>query len=333
MKKALFIIISILAIWFAFFSCQKMFDNPYDAIFLNKDAWAPDSLNYSILSKNKVKLTWTQNESRIDGFVIDKFYKNQWINNYAFVTKDKNYWIDTYSDHEPPTIAKYRIYATAGNNKSAIKELETFIGLIDTRDNNYYKIEKIDNQIWMAENLKYLPSVNSVAYGSETIPHFYVYGYDGTDVEEAKATENYATYGVLYNWSAAMAGATSSNSNPSGVQGICPEGWHLPSDTEWKQLTDYLGENAGGKLKEAGTTHWNAPNTEATNESGFTALPGGGRAPDGHFDDIGYYGFWWSATEYLTNDAWARNLFYFSSNVYRNHGDKGVGFSVRCVRD
>ena len=89
-----------------------------------------------------------------------------------------------------------------------------------------------------------------------------------------------------------MAGATSSNSNPSGVQGICPEGWHLPSDTEWKQLTDYLGENAGGKLKEAGTTHWNAPNTEATNESGFTALPGGYRDNSGYFYSMGYNGSW-----------------------------------------
>lgn len=189
----------------------------------------------------------------------------------------------------------------------------------DTRDGNIYKTVQIGKQVWMAENLKFLPSVFGPETGSSTGVYYYVYDYDGTSVSAAKATNNYKTYGVLYNWQAAKR--------------ACPNGWHLPSDVEWELLTDFLGYNAGGKLKETGTEHWNNPNYEATNESGFTALPGGGRAPDGHFDDIGYYGFWWSATEYLTNDAWARNLFYFSSNVYRNHGDKGVGFSVRCVRD
>lgn len=321
MKKVLFIIITILAIWLAFFSCQKIFDNPYDANFLNKETWAPDSLNYSILSKNKIKLTWTQNESRIDGFVIDKFYKNQWINNYAFVTKDKNYWIDTYSDYEPPTIAKYRIYATAGNNKSAIKELETFIGLIDTRDNNYYKIEKIDNQIWMAENLKYLPSVVSSDSASFSEPCYYVYDYEGTSVVAAKATTNYTVYGVLYNWEAAMKS--------------CPEGWHLPSSVEWDQLVDYLGgwEIAGGKLKETGTAHWNSPNEGATNESGFTALPGGGRINSASFDNIGSHGYWWSASETGSVDAWSRFINSHHSFVNKINIAKGLGFSVRCVKD
>ncbi|MCK9320171.1 FISUMP domain-containing protein, partial [Methanoculleus sp.] len=106
----------------------------------------------------------------------------------------------------------------------------------DSRDGNDYNWVKIGDQVWMAENLAYLPSVNMVADGSEDAAgsYYYVYGYDGTDVTAAKATANYTTYGVLYNWLAAM--------------NACPDGWHLPSDAEWTELTDYLGGEsvAGG---------------------------------------------------------------------------------------
>ena len=208
-------------------------------------------------------------------------------------------------------------------------------GFTDTRDNNHYNAIKIGNQIWMAENLAYLPSVVGPGTGSQTTPYYYVYGYDGTVVADAKATTNYATYGVLYNWTAAMASSASSSANPSGVQGVCPDGWHLPSDAEWTELTDYLGGTsvAGSKLKEIGTTHWNSPNTSATNETGFTALPGGNRLSNGTFNNIGNYGNWWSATEHGTNIAWYRYMYYDGSYVGRNYYLKELGFSVRCVRD
>jgi len=208
-------------------------------------------------------------------------------------------------------------------------------GFTDTRDNNHYNVVKIGNQLWMAENLKYLPSVVGPGTGSQTTPYYYVYGYNGTTVAEAKATANYTTYGVLYNWSAAMNGAASSTTNPSGIQGVCPTGWHLPSDAEWTELTDYLGGTtiAGGKLKETGTTHWASPNTGATNETGFTALPGGNRNYDGSFNYIGSYGYWWSATENLATDAWNRYMGNYHSSVSRGNVPKELGFSVRCVRD
>src|SRR5574344_601553 len=173
----------------------------------------------------------------------------------------------------------------------------------DARDNQTYRIVTIGSQTWMAENLKYLPSVVGPRTGSKTTPHYYVYGYNGTNVTDAKATANYNTYGVLYNWPAAMNGAASSTTNPSGIQGVCPAGWHLPSDAEWTELTDYLGgaSVAGGKLKETGTTHWNSPNTGATNETGFTALPGGCRNSDGAFYSVGDLGYWWCATEVSTD--------------------------------
>jgi uncharacterized protein (TIGR02145 family) len=208
-------------------------------------------------------------------------------------------------------------------------------GFTDTRDNNHYNVVKIGNQIWMAENLKYLPSVVGPGTGSQTTPYYYVYGYSGTTVADAKATANYTTYGVLYNWSAAMNGAASSTTNPSGIQGVCPTGWHLPSDAEWTELTDYLGGEsvAGGKLKETGTTHWASPNFGATNETGFTALPGGNRNKDGTFSNIGNYGYWWSATEGSAASAWYRYVGFDYSDVSRFYYYKEVGFSVRCLRD
>ncbi len=217
---------------------------------------------------------------------------------------------------------------------------------IDTRDGNVYATVQIGTQCWMAENLKYLPSVVGSATGSKTTPFYYVYDYDGTDTNAAKATANYTTYGVLYNWPAAMNGAVSSTSNPSGVQGICPTGWHLPSDAEWKQLEMFLGmtqaeannigwrgTDEGGKLKETGTTHWNSPNTGATNSSGFTALPGGVRGYSGSFSFIGNTGYWWSSTEDDTYYVWLRFLQNYFSNAFREKYVKEVGHSVRCLRD
>ena len=208
-------------------------------------------------------------------------------------------------------------------------------GFTDTRDNNHYNAIKIGNQIWMAENLAYLPSVVGPGTGSQITPYYYVYGYDGTVVADAKATTNYATYGVLYNWTAAMASSASSSANPSGVQGVCPTGWHLPSDAEWTELKDYLGGQsiAGGKLKETGTTHWNSPNTGATNKTGFTALPGGYRGNNGAFENIGNNGNWWSATQSTPINAWFWSIGYNTSSVGRNYLNKEWGISVRCVRD
>ncbi len=205
----------------------------------------------------------------------------------------------------------------------------------DPRDGNVYQTEIIGNQEWMAENLAYLPYVSGPGTGSQTTPYYYVYGYFGTDVNAAKATSKYTTYGVLYNWPAAMAGSASSSSNPSGVQGVCPVGWHLPSDAEWTELIDYMGGEsvAGGKLKESGTMHWNSPNTGATNETGFTALPGGSRINFGVFNYVGSYGYWWSATESGASDAWSRYMSYGGSNAFRNYYTKELGYSVRCVRD
>lgn len=210
------------------------------------------------------------------------------------------------------------------------EELNNFTGdsgiFIDDRDGHEYKWIKIGEQIWMAENLAYLPGINRSTQISETLPRYYVYGY-GTnskiyiDVSAAKTTSNYKIYGVLYNWQAAIP--------------ACPDGWHVPTDAEWEELATYFGGFvfAGGKMKEAGTTHWKEPNEGATNESGFSGLPGGFLRHNGNFNFVGNTGYWWSATEPSALTAWYRDLKYDSPQVDRNNHGKEGGFSVRCVRD
>ena len=208
-------------------------------------------------------------------------------------------------------------------------------GTVTDYDGNVYPTVTIDTQVWMAENLKTthyadgtaIPLVNTTSTWDSLTSTSKAYCWYNDDIG------NKATYGALYTWAAAMNGAASATANPSGVQGVCPTGWHLPSDAEWTQLTDYLGGVSGGKLKETGTTHWTSPNTGATNETGFTALPGGVRDYDGNFFSIGNYGFWWSATEFSIGNAWCRRMLYDYSSVIRGNDNKEVGFSVRCVRD
>jgi uncharacterized protein (TIGR02145 family) len=205
-------------------------------------------------------------------------------------------------------------------------------------DGNVYNTITIGTQVWMKENLKTthyangtaIPLVNTNSTWDALTTTSKAYCWYNDDMV------NRATYGALYTWATAMNGEASTTNNPSGIQGVCPTGWHLPSDAEWTQLTTYLGGEsvAGYKLKETGTAHWKKPNPGATNETGFTALPGGGRSDnDGGFYAISFYGRWWSATEDNIGRALYRNMHYGTSDVLRNIDNKEMGFSVRCVRD
>ena len=242
---------------------------------------------------------------------------------------------------EVNTIYYVRAYATNsigttyGNERSFYVLPPCGEDFIDIRDSTVYKTVKIGNQCWMAENLAYLPKVYPSLYGEYGVPYYYVYGYEGYSVDEAKAQENYSTYGVLYNWYAAVE--------------ACPAGWHLPSDDEWKELEMFLGmskseadgdgyrrsDDEGWKLMETGLAHWWGPNTGANNESGFTALPGGYRFYNGNFQNIGGLGSWWSSTEdtYSSNKAMNRELVYNTRLIGRFGFLKITGFSVRCIRD
>jgi uncharacterized protein (TIGR02145 family) len=217
-----------------------------------------------------------------------------------------------------------------------------FIACTDP-DGKGYAIVKIGTQIWMADNLAYLPVVSPSDIGSDSAKYYYVYGYEGTSVDAAKDSANYATFGVLYNWPAAMDGGDGSNSVPSGIQGVCPDGWHIPSDGEWKILEKYLGMSqldadsvnwrnsgeVGNKLKS--TTGW-TDDGNGTNLSGFTALPGGYRNTHGGFRSIDNYALFWTASN-IDTLSWYRNLAGIDIGAYRQTTFKSHGFSVRCVKD
>lgn len=196
-------------------------------------------------------------------------------------------------------------------------------------EGNTYKTVIIGTQTWMAENLK----VSKYSEGT-TIPNItdntqWQNNTTGAWAYYNNDAANNAKYGKLYNWYA-VSKTTNGNKN------VCPTGWHVPTDAEWTVLTDYLGGEsvAGGKMKEVGATSWNSPNTDATNTSLFTGLPGGYRDYDGNYDGIGGLGGWWSSTESGTNDAWGRGLDYGNGNANRDDsGSKRYGLSVRCLRD
>ena len=163
-----------------------------------------------------------------------------------------------------------------------------------------YNTVLIGDQCWLKENLN---------YGAG-----YSWCYDND-------TANCNTYGRLYDWQTA--------------QNVCPSGWQLPSNVEWAILTDFLGglSVAGGKMKEVGNAHWAAPNTGATNSSGFTALPGGYRDFNASFHDKRNKGNWWTSNSYGVTGAGARFLFYNDARVATGSGNKALGYSVRCLKN
>ena len=198
----------------------------------------------------------------------------------------------------------------------------------------------------MAENLKTgnYADGSGIPYVEDTLiwqaQGFYGEAYCWYDNDISLGEE----YGALYTWRAAMKRETSSNSIPSGIQGVCPDGWHLPSDEEWKLLEIYLGMSPGeadgegtrgttegDKLKESGYAHWGSSNT-GTNESGFTGLPGGYRRYNGYVF-FGSEGRWWTSTEESPFDAWSRVLSAGHSGISRFSNVTNQGYSVRCVRD
>lgn len=252
--------------------------------------------------------------------------EGSFTSNIVTLSSNKTYFMRAYATNSNGTgYGECMVFTTQHDSSAG--------SFTDHRDGAVYQTVKIGDQVWMAENLKYLPKVVGFSVASQTTPFYYVHGYKGLDVKAAKSTANYRTYGVLYNWPAAMAGSASDSSNPSGVQGVCPAGWHLPSNAEWTQLVNHLyGEFiAGGKLK--AKPLWNNPNYLATNETGFAAFPGGGRGLNGVVSMIGHFGYWWSATELDTNEAWAQLLFHEYAATLQTNLNKESAFSVRCVRN
>ncbi len=200
-----------------------------------------------------------------------------------------------------------------------------FIGLLtSTIAINGQSEVKIGNQTWTAENLNVDKFRNGDAIPeAKTNEDWLKAGEEGKPAwcYHSNDTANGKKYGKLYNWYAVI-----------DKRGLAPAGWHVSTDAEWTQLIDHLGgkDVAGKKMKS--TTSWNQ-NGSGTNESGFNGLPGGGRNALGTFMDIGGLGLWWGAAANDAAEVWNRALFYNVANAIRGNGNKGGGFSVRCIKD
>ena len=238
------------------------------------------------------------------------------------------YYVSNLTALIPSTTYYVRAYATnstgtAYGNEQTFTTLATSQTVTDI-DGNTYNTVQIGTQVWMSENLK-----TSRYRNGGSIP--YVVGNADWQALTTGAWSNYdhdaandPIYGKLYNWYTTL-GDT-----------LCPTGWHVPTDDEWTTLTTYLGglSVASGKMKSTSTAYWNSPNTGATNESGFSALPGGYRLANGTFDLIRNTGYFWSATSISTDNAYARILRSTGQNVTRSTSSPKLnGVYVRCLKD
>ena len=197
-------------------------------------------------------------------------------------------------------------------------------GHVSDKEGNVYKTVVLDNKTWMAENLrvtKYkngeeIQTTNPFMDISKIAEPKYFWSYEGKDSLNK-------IYGNLYTWFVVQ-----------DARGICPDGFHIPSDLEWISLINSLDGSieAGAKLKETDFNHWMKPNANATNTSGFTALPGGYRDKDGKYYVLGFRGYWWSSKKNYVNVAWNTGLIYNNDILERLDFLKKNGLSVRCVK-
>lgn len=198
-------------------------------------------------------------------------------------------------------------------------------GTVTDIDGNIYHTVTIGTQTWMVENLRTtryndgtnIPNVtNATEWTNLTSPGVCTFN-------NTNNIDTINSYGRLYNWYTVNTGK------------LAPTGWHVPTDAEWTVLSDYLGGDdvSGGHLKECGTAHWRSPNTGADNSSGFTGLPGGYRVLDGTFVSFGYFGYWWSSSEFSTSHAWFKDVNNDYSSLNLNYYSKSSGMSIRCIRD
>ncbi len=191
-------------------------------------------------------------------------------------------------------------------------------------EGNVYNIITIGTQKWTKENListKYndgtsIPLVkDSASWGNLSSAGYCWYMNNDTLFK--------TPYGAFYNWFTVT------------TNKLCPSGWHAPSDAEWTQLSNYLGglNIAGGKLKETGISHWLAPNTGATNETGFTAVANGYRHGFGYYDNLGHNAYFWTNTTHISGNSWERSIPHDSTNLLPEYFGRNTGMAVRCIKD
>ncbi|MFC1784824.1 FISUMP domain-containing protein [Candidatus Neomarinimicrobiota bacterium] len=258
---------------------------------------------------------------------------------------DTDYSTIKTATHQYSTVGTHTIELEVKDSKgltnTITNEITVYIqyaGTFSDVDGNIYNTIQIGNQLWMAENLKVTNYSNSELIPNVTGSTEWINLSTGAYCSYDNNDSNIDTYGLLYNWYAV-----------EDSRSLAPAGWHIPTDAEWKQLEMYLGmsqEEAdavghrgmdeGGKLKEGGTTHFYSPNWRATNSTGFSAIPGGGRVIEADgvaFNGVGYGANIWSSTAYSSGGAWTRLLGSNRSSIYRSNHVKQAGLSVRCIKD
>ena len=318
MKKALTLILVILLIY----SCSTTSDGN-TAITAVVPA-PPENLT-GVISTTAINLTWTDRSTNETGFKIERKLVGGTFEVIGTTATD----IATFSNIglTPGTTYIYRVYSYNEGGKSPVYSNELTLTTYSTIPS-----VTIGTQTWTTKNLDVatysdgtlIPQVTETAWASLTTGAWCYYNNDPA---------NRSIYGKLYNWYA-VAGIHDTDPNTPNKK-LAPTGYHIPSDAEWTTLTTYLGGEsiAGGKMKATGTSLWNAPNTDATNSSGFTGLPGGFRYLYGSFNYVGNYGYWWSSSETGTAYTWIRVLYYNNGTAGRGDANRTFGCSVRCLRD
>ncbi len=279
---------------------------------------------------NQVRLTWNDNSSTETGFEVQRSeVESSGYEKIGEVAANTAEYADTGID--TAKIYYYRVRARKNeiySNPSTSVSVNTTYRVVKDIDNNIYPVVVIGEQEWMAENLKTtryrdgteIPNVvEDGAWKNLTSGAFTFYNND---------TYYIGIYGRLYNWYAA-----------TDIHELCPAGWHVPSEADWQTLINTLGSEAGKKMKEEGTLHWNTPN-EGTNQSGFTALPGGWRTGAGTWltngqPSVGNYAGFWSSTgsNQSVRTAYDVSLSYYETLVSEGYHNKTIGNSIRCIKD
>jgi uncharacterized protein (TIGR02145 family) len=306
-------------------SCKKQTDQGTSPVLITKilSALKPTTVNGggnitdaggATITARGVCWSTTQNPTIADSKTSDGTGTGSFTSIITGLTATTTYYVKAYATN------------SAGTGYGNEMSFKTFTGEVSDADGNVYNTMTIGTQTWMAENMKTTKYLNGDLIGTTSSPTLditsestpkYQWTYSG-DPNNADA------YGRLYTWYAIM-----------DARKTCPAGWHLPSDTDWQALAAFLGGegSAGGELKEVGLTHWQSPNREATNETGFGALPSGYRSMDGTYGEIYQYSPWWSTTEVSLTDSkfWATG--YLDGTMFSGHYSKDYGYAVRCLKD
>lgn len=195
-------------------------------------------------------------------------------------------------------------------------------GTMKDQDNNVYRTIKIGDQEWMVENLRTTRYRNGDSLTEITDNQGWSAINFGAYCYYKNNQFNNCSYGKLYNWYAI-----------SDSRNIAPEGWHVPTEDDWQVLENYLRTNQASQLKTKGTDYWLTPNTNANNNTGFSALPGGNRTDDGYFSLMTYSGLWWTSTKYDDKSALVRFMMFNNESIKRCANTYKTGLSIRCVKD